>query len=66
MSDLEELKKKVRKLQSRAGTAKMELHDLAEDLPVNWTAIKAVAEKTFDVFAELDAARKELSALENS
>ncbi|TGQ32392.1 CCE_0567 family metalloprotein [Mesorhizobium sp. M00.F.Ca.ET.216.01.1.1] len=65
MSGLEDLQKKVRKLQSRAGNAKMELHDLAEDLPVNWTEIKAVAEKTFDVFAELDAARKELATLEN-
>ncbi|MGX9120425.1 CCE_0567 family metalloprotein [Mesorhizobium sp. BHbsci] len=66
MSDLEELQKKVRKLQSRAGTAKMDLHDLAEDLPVGWHKIKIVAEKTFDVFAELDAARGELAALENS
>ncbi|MCW1412964.1 CCE_0567 family metalloprotein [Rhizobium sp. 1AS11] len=66
MSDLEEFKKKVRKLQSRAGTAKMELHDLAEDLPVNWTEIKVVAEKTFAAFAELAAAKRELSALENA
>ncbi|WP_018240495.1 CCE_0567 family metalloprotein [Ensifer sp. BR816] len=66
MTDLEKVKEKVRKLQSRAGTAKRELHDLAEDLPVNWTEIKAVAEKTFDAFAELDAAKKELSALEDS
>ncbi|APG86884.1 cyanothece NifK (plasmid) [Sinorhizobium americanum CCGM7] len=66
MSDLEDLKKKVRKLQSRAGTAKMELHDLAEDLPVNWSEIKTVAEKTFDAFAQLDAAKKELHALEDS
>ena len=66
MSDLEELQKKVRKLQSRAGKAKMELHDLAEDLPVNWTEIRAVAEKTFGVFAELDTAKRELGALENS
>ncbi|CCM80297.1 CCE_0567 family metalloprotein [Rhizobium mesoamericanum] len=65
MSDLEELQKKVRKLQSRAGNAKMELHDLAEDLPVNWTEIMAVAEKTFGVFAELEAAKRELGALEN-
>ncbi|MGX5832119.1 CCE_0567 family metalloprotein [Mesorhizobium sp. 43Arga] len=64
MSDLEELQKKVRKLQSRAGTAKMDLHDLAEDLPVGWRKIKT-AEKTFDVFAELDAARRELAAWEN-
>ncbi|MGX5804192.1 CCE_0567 family metalloprotein [Bradyrhizobium sp. Arg314] len=66
MSDVEELQKKVRKLQSRAGTAKMDLHDLAEDLPVGWRGIKAVARKTFEVFAELDAAKRELAALENS
>ncbi|MFC3320509.1 CCE_0567 family metalloprotein [Mesorhizobium cantuariense] len=66
MSGLEELQRKVRKLQSRAGNAKMELHDLAEDLPVNWTEIKAVAEKTFDVFAELDATKRDLAALESS
>ncbi|RUW34622.1 MULTISPECIES: CCE_0567 family metalloprotein [unclassified Mesorhizobium] len=66
MPNIEELQKKVRKLQSRAGDAKMELHDLAEDLPLNWSEVKAVAEKTFDVFAELDAARKELAALEKA
>ncbi|WP_027038816.1 CCE_0567 family metalloprotein [Mesorhizobium ciceri] len=66
MSDLEALQKNVRRLQSRAGNAKMALHDLAEDLPVNWTKIKAVAEKTFDAFAELDAAKTELAAWECS
>ncbi|CDX53024.1 conserved hypothetical protein [Mesorhizobium plurifarium] len=66
MSNLEELQKKVRRLQSRAGTAKMELHDLAEDLPVNWTEIKVVAERTFAVFAELDAAKRDLAASENA
>ncbi len=64
MSELEELQKKVRKLNSRAGNAKMELHDLAEDLPVNWTEIRAVAERTYAVFAELAAAKAELAALE--
>ncbi|CDM60532.1 hypothetical protein LPU83_pLPU83b_0552 (plasmid) [Rhizobium favelukesii] len=65
MSELQELKKRVRKLQSRAGNAKMELHDLAEDLPVNWSEIMAVAKKTFQAFVELDAAKRELAALEN-
>ncbi|ATN37792.1 hypothetical protein ACO34A_28945 (plasmid) [Rhizobium sp. ACO-34A] len=64
MSELEELQKRVRKLNSRAGNAKMELHDLAEDLPVNWTEIRAVAERTYAVFAELEAAKAELAALE--
>ncbi|EJT01238.1 CCE_0567 family metalloprotein [Rhizobium sp. CCGE 510] len=66
MPNIVEQLKKVRKLQSRACTAKMELHDLAEDLPVNWTEIKAAAEKTFGIFAELEAAKRELGALENS
>lgn len=66
MSELEDLQKKVRKLNSRAGTAKMELHDLAEDLPINWTEIRAVAERTYAAFAELDAAKLELAALEKA
>ncbi|AVA24174.1 CCE_0567 family metalloprotein [Rhizobium sp. NXC24] len=66
MSDIVEQLQKVRKLQSRAATAKMELHDLAEDLPVNWPKIKTIAEKTFDAFAELNAAKKQLAALEDS
>lgn len=66
MSELEDLQKKVRKLNSRAGVAKMELHDLAEDLPINWREIKVVAERTYAVFAELDAAKLELAALEKA
>ncbi|AZO34198.1 MAG: hypothetical protein EOS76_01440 [Mesorhizobium sp.] len=66
MLDREMLQKKVRKLQSRAGAAKMELHGLAEDLPLNWTEIKAVARKASGIFAELNAAEEELAALENS
>ncbi len=66
MSNLEELQKTVRKLNSRAGNAKMELHDLSEDLPLNWTEIKAVAEKTYNVFAELDTAKKALAAAEKA
>ncbi|AYG64085.1 CCE_0567 family metalloprotein [Rhizobium jaguaris] len=66
MSDIVEQLKKVRQLQSRAATAKMELHDLAEDLPVNWPKINKIAQKTFDAFAELDAAKKDLAALEEA
>ncbi|MHB0952079.1 MAG: CCE_0567 family metalloprotein [Allorhizobium sp.] len=66
MSELEDLQKKVRKLNSRAGTAKMELHDLAEDLPINWAQIMTVAEKTYTVFAELEAAKAELTAMEGA
>ncbi|MGM4884356.1 MULTISPECIES: CCE_0567 family metalloprotein [Rhizobium] len=66
MPNIVEQLKKVRKLQSRAATAKMALHDLAEDLPINWAKIKTIAGETFDAFAELNAAKEELAALENS
>ncbi|PDT44120.1 hypothetical protein CO661_30835 [Sinorhizobium fredii] len=66
MTDLEELKQRVQKLQSRAAIAKTQLHDLAECLPNYWTEIVGVAEKTFDAFAQLDAAKRELAASENS
>ncbi|RRH94543.1 hypothetical protein EH240_27160 [Mesorhizobium tamadayense] len=66
MSNLDEMGKKVRKLQLRAAIAKTNLRDLAEDLPVNWTEIEEVAEKTHAVYAELDGAKRELAAMKNS
>ncbi|RWM51765.1 MAG: hypothetical protein EOR85_31085 [Mesorhizobium sp.] len=64
MSDLE-MRKKVRKLQLRSAIAKMALHELVDDLPVKWTEIQEVAEKTHALYAELDAAKRELSTMKN-
>ncbi|MCB6178326.1 hypothetical protein LHP98_09305 [Rhodobacter sp. Har01] len=55
-----ELEERVKKLSLRSTTAKMNLHDLAEELPTDWQKIPEVAAATFQVFADLDAARKEL------
>ncbi|MER9695395.1 DUF269 domain-containing protein [Mesorhizobium sp. M0179] len=63
MSKLDEMRKKVRKLQLRAAIAKMKLSDLAEKLPGKWTEIVEVAEEASAVFAELDGARRELAAM---
>ncbi|WP_289153479.1 CCE_0567 family metalloprotein [uncultured Salipiger sp.] len=59
---LEELEARVKKLSLRATDAKMNLHDLAEELPVDYEKIPEVAESTYQVYAELTAARKELKA----
>lgn len=64
MSDIETLKAELKKLSSRATTAKMNLHDLAEDLPVNWGTILTVAQEAHDAYAALEAARARLKALE--
>lgn len=57
---LEELEKRVKKLSMRSTNAKMNLHDLAEELPTDWDRIPEVAAETFEVFKELSVARKDL------
>jgi hypothetical protein len=59
---VEELEQKVKKLSMRSTDAKMNLHDLAEELPTDWDKIPEVAEATYQVFRELTAARQELKA----
>lgn len=64
MSDIDALKAEIRKLSSKATAAKMNLHDLSEDLPVNWTTIPDVARAAHEAYAALEAARKRLAELE--
>ena len=62
MSDLDALKAEVKKLNAQATTAKMDLHDLSEELPINWERILEVAQKAHDAYAALTAARQRLAA----
>ena len=66
MSSIDEVKAEVRKLTSRAANMKMALHDLSEDLPINWTTIMTVAQQTHDAYAALEEARQRLKALEDA
>lgn len=63
MSDIETLKAEIKKLSTQAVQAKMDLHDLSEELPTNWQAIPEVAKKCFDLHNRLDEARKNLKTL---
>lgn len=56
------LKAQVKKLNQQATALKMDLHDLAEDLPTGWERIMEVAGKTYDTHAALAVARKALAA----
>ena len=60
--DAEELKLKVKKLSGAATQAKMDLHDLSEELPINWEKIMEVAQRAYDAHAALTAARAALAA----
>jgi hypothetical protein len=64
MSSVDELKAEIKKLSARAMNMKMNLHDLSEELPVNWTTILTVARDTYDAYAALEAAREKLKELE--
>jgi hypothetical protein len=57
----DELKTRIRKLNAQATQAKMDLHDLSEELPTNWEKIREVAERAYSAHAELAAARKALA-----
>jgi hypothetical protein len=62
MQDIDTLKAQVKKLNQQATALKMDLHDLAEDLPTGWEKIPALAEKTYHAHAALLTARRELAA----
>ena len=64
MQDLGTMKSELKKLSARATQAKMDLHDLSEELPVDWETIPDVAARAHAAFAELAARRVELKKLE--
>lgn len=61
---IEELKAEVKKLNARATQAKMDLHDLSEELPTNWERIPEVARIAFEAHVALMDGRKRLAAMQ--
>ena len=61
---IEELKSKIKRLNSKGGQLKMELHDLAEGLPTDFEQIMEVASRTYELYRELDQLKKQLKARE--
>ena len=57
-TDTDELKACLKKLNAQATQAKMDLHDLSEELPTNWEQILVVAQRCYDLHAALMEARK--------
>ena len=59
-----ELKKRVKKLNSKAGQMKMDLHDLAEGLPTDYKTLIEEATKTYEIYRQLDELKQQLKAWE--
>jgi len=55
----EERKAALKKLNARAIKTKMDLHDLAEELPRDWQQIMTVAQAAYDAHVALAAAKAE-------
>jgi hypothetical protein len=63
---IEDLKSKIRKLNSKAGQMKMDLHDLAEGLPTDYKQLMDVAAATYEIYRQLDELKQQLKQLENA
>lgn len=61
-ADVDALKARLKKLNAQATQAKMDLHDLSEELPTNWEQILAVAQRCHDAHAALMEARRAAAA----
>ena len=66
MTEVETLKAEIKKLSAKAIQAKMDLHDLSEELPVNWRNILEVAQRAHDAFEILEKRRADLKQLETA
>ncbi len=60
----EALKAQIKRLNSKAGQMKMDLHDLAEGLPTNYEQLMEVAGQTYAIFKQIDQLKQQLATLE--
>ena len=65
-TEADELKARLKKANAQATQAKMDLHDLSEDLPTNWENILSVAQRAHDTHALLMDLRKAVAAAAES
>jgi hypothetical protein len=59
-----ELKKAIKRLNSKAGQMKMDLHDLAEGLPTDYKKLIEEATKTYDIYHQLAELKQQLKTWE--
>ena len=61
---IDELKLDIKRLNSKAGQLKMDLHDLAEGLPTDFEQLMELSGRTYEVYRKLDEMKKHLKTLE--
>ena len=63
-STIEALKNQIKRLNSKAGQMKMDLHDLAEGLPTDYQQLMDVASQTYEIYRQLDELKQQVKKLE--
>ena len=65
-TDLDELKVKIKKLNSKAGQMKMDLHDIAEGLPADLEKLPDAAARTYNIYCQLRDLKQQLKTWEQN
>ncbi|NJR66599.1 MAG: hypothetical protein HC772_16855 [Leptolyngbyaceae cyanobacterium CRU_2_3] len=60
----EDLKAQIKRLNSKAGQMKMDLHDLAEGLPTDYERLVDAASETYQIYRQIDQLKTQLKQLE--
>jgi hypothetical protein len=61
---IEELKAQIKRLNSKAGQMKMDLHDLAEGLPTDYENLIDAATETYQIYRQINDLKTQLKQLE--
>jgi hypothetical protein len=61
---VEELKTQIKRLNSKAGQMKMDLHDLAEGLPTDYERLIDAATETYQIYRQIDELKIQLKQSE--
>lgn len=62
--EVEALKKKIKRLNSKAGQMKMDLHDLVEALPIDYQKLPEESAKTYEIYCQLAELKQQLKTWE--
>ncbi|HIK40424.1 CCE_0567 family metalloprotein [Thermoleptolyngbya sp. M55_K2018_002] len=65
-STIDALKAQIKKLNSKAGQLKMDLHDIAEGLPADLDLLPDAAARTYEVYCQLRDLKQQLHTLEQA
>ncbi|WP_008310629.1 CCE_0567 family metalloprotein [Leptolyngbya sp. PCC 6406] len=61
---IDALKTQIKRLNSKAGQLKMDLHDIAEGLPADLDLLPDLAARTYAIYCQLRDLRQQLQTLE--